>query len=372
MQTSAPVGVAPVTNWIPNDFRGTVSQMTLRLAAALAAGAGVALGALPAVAQTANVSVNLNAAGRNAANLLGLDVGQVEGELEQQLGALFGLRDVSEFLRLSANAQSMVNKGIGVDYASNPKGFLLGVSVSGALDAGDAELDDLANIDGDRIVPVGVGAQISLMAGFNFAMLGLPELTLFANGMAFPLQYDVYQADFRNFGVHAQYKLFKRRGGKAAGWGGLDITSGLQFSETVLNLDEQIERTVSVDGGRFLLDTEITGNLELVQTAWTVPLEITSNVRFLYVLSLYGGAGVDFQFGDAKMVADLQSPLQQSGADLGTVTIDANAASDPTRVLFRLLVGTQVHLGPIKVWGQLNFLTEDLTVGGAAGVRAVF
>jgi hypothetical protein len=351
--------------------------MTTRIAVALAAGASAMLASTDAWAQNANVTINLNAAGRAAAQGIGLDVGQFEQLLEDQISALYGVSDLATFLQLSANAQSMVNKGIGVDYASNPNGFLFGVSVSGALDAGNADIEDIENldfVDFDRAVPVGVGAQISLMVGYNFSSVGLPGLTLFANGLAFPLQYEEYQADFRNFGVHAQYKLFGPQGNQAGEWGGLDITSGLQFSETVLDLDEQIDRALSLVGstGSLNVGTEVTGDLELVQTAWTIPLEVTSNVRFLYILSLYGGVGVDFQFGSASMNADLESPLDQGDTNIGTATVVANDAADPSSVLFRFLVGTQVNLGPIKLWGQLNFLTENLTVGGAAGVRAVF
>lgn len=348
----------------------------MRSAAALG-GACALLWTPSAFAQNTRVQIDLDPGGAAVAQQIGVDVGQLERLISDQIGALYGVSDLNEFLRLSANAQSMVNKGIGVDYASNPTGFLMGIAVSGAFDAGNADIDDIENLDFvnfDRAVPIGVGAQISLMIGYNFAGAGLPGLTLFLNGLAFPLQYEEYQADFRNFGFHAQYKLFGPQGNEAAQWGGLDITSGLQFSETVLDLDQAIDRGLALLGpaGSAIIQTATEGDLELTQTAWTIPLELTTNVRFLYFLSIYGGLGVDFQFGSASMSADLASPLTEGGQTIGDVTIEANDDAGPSPVLLRFLTGVQINAGPIRIFGQLNFLTEDLTVGGAAGLRAVF
>jgi len=349
----------------------------MRTIEAALVGASCLLWASSGFAQNASVTIDLNNRGRAIANDIGLGTAEFERQIEDQMRALYGLSDLAEFLRLSANAQSMVNKGIGVDYASNPTGFLFGISVSGALDAGSADIDDIENVDFvdfDRAVPIGIGAQVSLMIGYNFSSLGVPNLTLFASGLAFPLQYEEYSADFRNFGFHGQYKFFGPQGNDAAGWGGLDVTTGIQFSETVLDLDEAIDRSLGLVGstGDVTLGTETDGNLELTQRAWTIPLELTSNVRFLYIVSLYGGVGVDFQFGSASMSADVESPLTDGETEVGRITVDADDDAGPTPVLVRFLTGLQLNFGPIKAFAQLNFLTENLAVGLAGGLRAVF
>jgi len=142
----------------------------------------------------------------------------------------------------------------------------------------------------------------------------------------------------------------------------------------VLDLDEAIDRSLGLVGstGDVTLGTETDGNLELTQRAWTIPLELTSNVRFLYIVSLYGGVGVDFQFGSASMSADVESPLTDGETEVGRITVDADDDAGPTPVLVRFLTGLQLNFGPIKAFAQLNFLTENLAVGLAGGLRAVF
>ncbi len=333
------------------------------------------------------LSVSLGSQASSIANQLGLSVSELEDVIESQVGALYGVSNINEFLRLSANAQGMVSKGIGVDYGSNPDGFILGFAVSGAIDAGNADIQDvrdagleLANFE--RAVPIGIGAQFSLMIGYNFKKVGVPGLTLFLNGLLFPLDVDEYSGDFRNFGFHAQYKFFGPRGNKAAGWGGLDLTTGIEFSQMILDLGTRTLNTRTdlpgAGGTSSTLSTAATGDLKLTQTGWVVPLELTSNVNFLYVLSLYGGAALDFQFGSAQLEADLSAPLTATSPDsgqeqdLGTATIVADDSSGASPVLVRFLAGLQLNLGPIHIFGQFNLLTEDLTVSAAGGLRAIF
>ncbi|HJL42519.1 MAG TPA: hypothetical protein RMG48_14545 [Myxococcales bacterium LLY-WYZ-16_1] len=335
-----------------------------------------------------NVQITLGGEAERAAAALGISTGELQTLASEQIGALYSVNDVQEFLKLSANAQSLLNKGIGVDYASSPTGFLFGIGVSGALDTGESDFRDVAvDIDpSQRAVPVGVGAQISLMIGYNFADQGVPGLTIYANGLGFPLSVDEYEADFYNFGLHGQYKLFGPRGNESFNWGGLDLTSGLEFSQMRLTLrpEDAIEASAPLSSGSssIILNTAAQGELALVQTAWTVPLEVTTSVTFLYALALYTGIGVDFQFGNASIEANLRDDRltadlpDGSEADLGRVQISADDENGPTTVLFRVLAGLQVNLGPIKAFGQINLqpenLPDGLTVSAAGGLRAVF
>ncbi|MEO1335448.1 MAG: hypothetical protein AAFV29_07375, partial [Myxococcota bacterium] len=59
---------------------------------------------------------------------LGLSAADITQLVDDEIRALYGLVDVPTFLRLSANAQSMANKGLGVDYATNLDGLIFGVS----------------------------------------------------------------------------------------------------------------------------------------------------------------------------------------------------------------------------------------------------
>lgn len=348
----------------------------------------LALAILPAPAFAQNVQIQLGGNAQTVANQLGLNVNQLESLISDQIAAYYSVNDVPEYLRLSANAQSLINKGVGVDYGSNPTGFLFGIAVAGAVDTGESDVSTaLENLNFDpseRVVPVGIGAQISLMLGYNFTRQGVPGLTLYANGLAFPLQVDEYDADFYNFGFHAQYNLWGHQTkNKTFNWGGLDLTSGFEFSQMRLNLAESLPASIplSANGGSVQLSTDAVGTLELVQTAWTVPVEVTTAFTLFYFASLYTGVAADFQFGGASIDADLSDDdLEISGVpgvdSLGSVRIDASEDNGPTPVLFRVLVGLQFNLGPVKVFGQVNVqpnnLPDGLTTSAAGGVRVLF
>lgn len=338
-----------------------------------------------AFAQSPNVTISLTADGRALANQLGVDVGAFEDAIGEQIGALYGVSDLQRFLELNANAQSLANKGLGVDYGSLPKGFIFGFAVAAALDAGQADINDLESIDlanFDRAVPVGVGAQIALMAGYNLERAGIPGLTFYINGMG--ASFDVeefYRGEFFNFGAHAQYTFFRPRERKTNQWLGLSLTSGLQFSQSNLEANRTITTRTPLEfsGGTTIIETESLGDLRLSATAWTVPFEATTSVRFLQFFGLYAGMGLDVLLGDASLEAQLSSPLEASDpfnggtVNVGTVDITADDTGAPSDALFRLLAGLQLHLGPIKAFGQVNFRPdpEELTVSGAVGLRYV-
>ncbi|MEM6366866.1 MAG: hypothetical protein AAF851_01050 [Myxococcota bacterium] len=334
-----------------------------------------------AFAQTTSVQIQLNPGAQQVANQLNVSSEELQNLIDEQIRALYGLTDIQQFLTLSANAQNMINKGIGVDYASLPKGFLFGLAVSGAFDAGDSDIDDLQSIsfaDFERAVPVGVGAQASLMLGYNFTEQGAPWLTLYLSGLGFQLGIDEYDGDFYNVGFHSQFKLLKPLGRKTLLWGGLDFTTGIEFSEMILRAERAIETNTALGEGVSLLTSSSPDETELRlrQTALTFPFEVTTSARIAYFLGLYGGIGVDVQLGGAELSGNVNSTLFADGGgfdeeEIGTVSISANDQSEPTQALFRIITGVQIHLGPIKAFGQLNFLTEDLTVGGTVGLRYV-
>lgn len=342
------------------------------------------VGTLPsasAIAQNVDVRVTLNPQIRDQlASQLGITEEALADGVRQSFAAVYSVADVAEFLRMSANAQSFANKGLGVDYSSKPDGFIFGFAANLTADAGSADLASLADsLSGnlERAVPVAGGAQLSVMAGYNFAKAGLPGLTAYVNGLVYPMSYSQLDGSFWNVGGHLQLRLFGPLGNAAVlEWGGFLVTSGFQASRMTLTLAESFEATTSF-AGEIPIYTRSNGTLELYQQAWTIPLELTTSLQLLYFVSAYAGLGVDFQFGNAGMNFDLQSdletndPLGGSTVALGTGTISVDEVGDPNRALMRVIVGLQANLGPLRVFGQLNLATADTTVGVAAGLRLV-
>ena len=353
-----------------------IETLGMRFVAPLCLAFAVALAARGAQAQT-SVELQLNPEAARVLEQQGIfTTSELTRIVDEELRAIYGLLDVPTFLRLSANAQGMANKGLGVDYASNPDRWIFGVSVAVAADAGDASLDDVAAFaDGntDVAVPISAGAQIGLMVGYK----ATDRLTVFANGMYYPLDAGDFDGTFYNAGVHLQYKAIPPIGRRQwAQWGGLDLTTGFQLSSMRLALSERFEASGTIEEG-FDLDSVSTGTLELTQRAFTLPFEATTNVTLLYVVTLYAGIGLDVQLGDASMNVDLDSdlttadPVAGGPLDLGSAQIRADDVNDPNLLMFRLMGGVQINIWRLKLFAQLNILTEDLTLSLAAGLRLV-
>jgi hypothetical protein len=346
-----------------------------RLAASLAFSA-LLLGATAARAQA--VDVRLSGDTAQLLDALGLpDEQALETLLDAEVGALYGLVDVQEYLRLSANAQSLVTAGIGADYASNPDGFFFGFGVNAAVDAGDADPRD-PNFDLDREVPVSAGAMLSLMAGYNLAELGLPWLTLSAHGMHFPMNVDQLEGDFTNVGARAQIKLFRQdpEGVDLLYWGGIDVTTGFSYARTTLTLAEGDYEAATDLGEGVRLETTSNGTLVLRQTAYVLPVEVTTNLTILEFVTLYGGAGVDIPFGDAGSELDLQTDLvgviDDTRVDVGDATLRIDEAVDADDFLPRVMVGVQANVWLVRAFAQLSISTRDTAVGLSTGARVMF
>src|SRR5690606_370161 len=82
----------------------------------------------------------------------------------------------------------------------------------------------------------------------------------------------------------------------------------LTFSSSI---NEEINAT-SASGDEHINDT-ITGSprATILVNTHSIPLEISTNVQLLYILSLYGGLGVDLNFGQAKGDGSLNADNQQ-------------------------------------------------------------
>ena len=328
---------------------------------------------LPATSSAQTVRVTLD---DRARELLGARTAQVEKQLgtefEQQTKALVGELDIGEFLQQSANAQALVHKSLGTDYSSVADGFIIGASIGAAIDTGDSGLDVVAGEDMDE-VPIGAGAQITLMLGYNFADQGVPELTIFAHGMGAPISISEFEGSFYNFGATAQYRVIGPYGSKWLGWGGISLTSGVEVSRMRLTIAsaDMLDFDTRVGGVRIRGDSD--GSVSLVQNAVSIPLEVTTALTTLYVFTLYAGIAGDLNFGSANLMLDVDTTVTAGGqTGAGSAEAFMEDDGDPDRLMFRVLGGLQANLGPVHLFAQANLLPKDLQLALAAGLRVSF
>ncbi|MEO1171596.1 MAG: hypothetical protein AAFX94_06040 [Myxococcota bacterium] len=341
----------------------------------------VALTFIPSLAlaqSSVSVTITPGADFEQAASALNTTVAQLESELEAQVLEALALQDPDEYLTSFANAQAFSTKGIMADYASNFDSLLIGIgvntafSVSGSIDPDEAPVDAFA-------------PNISAMVGVD-----LGRLRLFLSGFSQSYtageladQEGEYEVTFRNFGAHAQYKLLGDYddGGTSYvwDWGGLDVTAGITRASTSLSLTTELPTEFALpgtDGASLEANLLSQGTLDYEVTAFTIPVELTTNVTLLSVATLYGGIGTDIQLGDASVSAELDGVLTADDTngnelDLGTAVVTAEQSADASPGRLRALVGLQVNLWVLKAYAQLNTLPGSVA-SVATGLKVAF
>jgi hypothetical protein len=349
-------------------------RMRLGVAALLLAGL-----AAPA---RAGVTVNLDpGAGQSFASRLGIDKGAIEQQLANELQTLFQTYRLHDYVRSFGDAQSFTTRGLGVDYGSTIGLVEVGIAANLAVNG------NKAFTEGDsRTQPVaGVAPNITAMAGLNLGFLGLRPVTLFGNYFAKKGSYREFAADLQNYGAHLQVKLFQPRKetlwNAFLQWGGIAVTSGFDHARMRLTLGQGFTRNIPIAGGQQDLaqvDVQAQGVFALESRTWSVPLEVTTNFRFLYVLTAYGGAGFDWQFGGGcDMNVDLNGTLtgvvpSQAPVNVGTAQVTATEHADPSKGKVRGILGLQANVWILKIFTQLNIVPDPLVASVAVGARLVW
>jgi hypothetical protein len=106
---------------------------------------------------------------------------------------------------------------------------------------------------------------------------------------------------------------------------------------------------------------------------------VTTNIRFLYVLSAYFGGGFDWQVGGGStLTVDLNGtltgnvPSAGATADLGNMTLKVTQKASPSAGRVRGIVGLQTNLFFLKLFAQLNATPSPFLASFGAGARLVF
>lgn len=323
----------------------------------------------PSAGWAQTISFNLE---DDVASDLGIDATALEEDLTELIGEDLKLLDASEYLAEMAHATQLSLKGMGVDYASNPGTFVVGAAVGSASAGGASSLTR-----GGSLLPQGgFGAQLVLMGGLNLGQLApgdeglLNNLVIYANGMSMvpPSSYP-FTGRLSNGGFHLQAKLGGPVRGPFAEWGGIDLTTGYEFSTYTLTLDQALP--IGDEIGPLDVLWDASGSYTLSATSHSMPIEVSTNFR-VTVLSLYGGLGIDLNDTSAVSLAGLAGPvvgtLRDKDHELGTGEVSFTDSGYGDGYTSRFFFGTQINISLLKIYGHVNFGTED-SFGGHLGMR---
>lgn len=324
-----------------------------------------------------SICFNFTPAGLDFLSRAGLSQAQVQDRLNLELGRFFQTTDTAGFVRRFSDSQSFTGKGMGVDYAS--EATFLEVGVAGSVAMGiDRTYQPSSTGSGAGFPIKGVGFNASLMGGVSLDPFGVP-LMVFGNWMRMSGTYGQLDGKLDNWGVHAQLRLFgPSRSASAlkmlARWGGIAITTGVDNSHMNLRAGQKI-KTDPINFGDMALDPNTSiqvdgavsgqAGFELDMATKTIPLEVTTSLRLLSLVTVYGGVGLDLQIGGGNDLnvkvsdATITGMVNGTQANLGTAEVEAHASASSSTAKVRGLIGAQVNLFLVRLFAQLNAANTD-------------
>lgn len=301
----------------------------------------------------------------------GIDEAQLESDMRAAIEDQLRIDDVGAYLDQMANANTLASKGMGVDYGSDMQRFAFGGAFGTAVSGAGF---DFAGGEG-QLPEAGFALQIGLMAGLNLGAFSpkesaLRRFKLYINGMSASTQRDPFTGTFLNYGAHAQIKIVKG-GDKTDGvrWGGLDLTSGYEYSSYRLELSQELPVEQSP------MTWTATGNYAIQAEAQSIPVELSTNLH-VFVVTAFLGAAFDYNLsGTANSEIGLGGPIsvKVDGEvfDSGSASVGLAQGGISSQYSPRAFVGVQADIFMVHVYGQLN-VTLDESVGGHVGARVVF
>lgn len=314
------------------------------------------------------------------------EIQKIENDINEDIPA----GDPKRLMEGMANSQAASGKGLGTDYISHFDTFMIG----GGLGLG-ADLEENKEYDSDLS---GAGVQGGLLVGLhmsafsdsNILWMDPKRLSVVLNVFRFDIDRkaddDKVNAQLTSFGFMGSYRWIEGDKSRWFGWDGVRLHTGYQYSSAKIKFSTNINEVVNTTlGTGEVLSGTITGapSAEIETITHSIPLEISSGVNFLYIVSFYGGLGTDFNMGSAKGKGNDNvdnSTITCSGGVScgGNPSVDVSAAANINEkasvkpFFLRAFAGFQFNLPYFNVFAQANkvFGTEVYSV--ATGARLVF
>lgn len=280
----------------------------------------------------------------------------------------------------TANASVLSGKGLGTDYVNDPKRYTISLGLGAAWDdeKNKGIKDEISGAAASSALTFGYRLNPKLLGFVNF---GTVKHTQNFPGKDIDIAGDI---DGAHFGVDVRYDLVGKRGTDFFGWGGVKVHTGYEFNVNEVELTTTLNEKVEVDtGGQGILEGTLTGNPEyqVKTTTHSFPLEISTNVLFLNIFSLYSGLGADLNFGQSvgkgKVEGDFSTLACTSGICVGETVLpqlEAKANYDSRSTVrtltFRAFGGLQLDLPfGLHAFGQVEQMLGTKVIGIAAGLK---
>jgi hypothetical protein len=289
----------------------------------------------------------------------------------------------------AANASNGVS--LVMDRADTPSFFTIGAGGQVAAYY-QGSLTHISTSAENSLPSVGVTGQANLMIGVRASALRIKKLgfldpsrlMFYVNGFTFSTTIGNTSASVTGLGANAQYLIIEpKRLGGLLGWGGISAGLGFNYSANTISYSASLNQSenVSVSGQTAAVNTQLNYTIGAKSNNFSVPLELSSNVTLFYLFTVYGGIGVDFNFGSSELTGTATGPTTAtytggtipgvSNLFSGTASLNLNdgISGSPSLTLLRTFVGLQLNLSLLKISGEYVMLSNGTqSVAGLARI----
>ncbi|MDA8793887.1 hypothetical protein N9N67_11620 [Bacteriovoracaceae bacterium] len=292
--------------------------------------------------------------------------------------------DQTDFVRGMGGANILAGKGQGTDYANHFDLFLISASTGFGIDTGDNEFDEL-----DEGVPGGISILPNIAIGLPGALFKLDKTDFFFNFtsgditsvLEGSLSEDlVISGEASGFGFHIRHQLMPKVDVVPFGvlrWGGVFIHAGIVKSELdlemTLELDDETVTDDDADATASFTNAEAT--LGAISNTQSIPIEVSTYVQLMYIMTFYTGFGIDFNSGYAESTAEIEGDINATatgGTGSGTAEIEVGDKENVESSNTRSFVGFQFNLPLLKVFAEVNKKSGKNAVGLNFGLKATW
>jgi hypothetical protein len=315
-------------------------------------------------------------------------------ELLAKIAEKYQLSSLNSIAKGCTTAQSLATMGAGTAYASGRHSLIVGGSAGLAVNGVDQSIGDVAkklgDLGGDTLPRFGIGTQVSAVVGMNLGTLRairylgpfeLSRLTILANFLNVSNNSLVSGLNLSATvaGLHAQYRLSNARGKSHFSYGEILLITGFDYSRLNARYDSTTGAktlTPITVGAGTPTDPQLVwtpaGIMQITTGSGTVPVELVTNIRMLWLMSVYLGGAADFNVGNAGTDINLSGSVSGTtgGAptQVGEGTVKASRFASPDFLSARAFLGLQLNLLPSANANLLGVFAQAsvTSIGGFA------
>lgn len=296
---------------------------------------------------------------------------------------------IGAFADQMANAISVSTSGQGSDYANLFDIFVVGVNpiaIGAEIDLNDV---DNAQSAGIALSPsMTVGVNLDVLPIDKIAGVELKDFDLFfsyfsqKNDKMIDEDGTTVGGEISNFATHIRYKWVPEKSvlGGLFKWNGVQLHTGYRFAKNKLSASYDLGTVdpVSIDpdgaGGAPSIDLGLTNAIttaSIESSSHTIPVEISTAARALYLFTFYTGLGFDYNLKSESEI-DVTASGNVSTSDgqvSGTIVSNQGADGEGSATNFRGFFGLQANLWALKIGAQVQKSLSNDTLAFNVGAK---